>query len=59
MCFIFEQKGIAVGTSSGSIQLFDATNQYCEMDNVSAHKSEITSINWIRVVFVVIMLCIE
>lgn len=49
MCFILERKGIAVGTSNGTIQLFDGLNQYCEMDSIPAHKSEITNVKWIEV----------
>lgn len=59
MCFILDHKGIAVGTSNGTIQLFDALNQYCELDNIPAHKSEITNVNWIEVGFVIINLYIE
>lgn len=59
MCFILERKGIAVGTSNGTIQLFDGLNQYCEMDSIPAHKSEITNVKWIEVWFVVLALYIE
>ena len=49
ICLMYDNSVLVAGSFQGSIQLFDCIDQFCEIDNISGHKAEITNIHFMKV----------
>ena len=49
MCLLFDRSILACGTTKGEIRVFDAQDQFCQVDSFSSHENAITYLYYIAV----------
>ena len=47
MCLLFDRSILVCGTTKGEIRVFDAQDQFCQLDSFSSHKNTITYLYYI------------